>query len=114
MTKKHQAIKALLLEKKKELLTRVKNISADLTQNDRRSKDFAEQVVDTENDDVLHALKKEGERELKQINIALEKIEKGNYGICALCHEEIPAKRLKAVPFAEYCLSCLEDKESRR
>jgi DnaK suppressor protein len=46
------------------------------------------------------------ELKLKNINIALEKIEKGNYGICEKCGKEIDEKRLLAVPEARTHLEC--------
>jgi len=37
---------------------------------------------------------------LRQIDRALEKIEEGTYGICDISGEEIPIKRLEALPYA--------------
>lgn len=41
--------------------------------------------------------------EMKQINRALERIKKHEYGTCAACHDPIYANRLEAIPEAEYC-----------
>ena len=43
---------------------------------------------------------------LKEVTEALERIKNGDFGTCARCHEEIPLKRLRAVPFALCCVSC--------
>lgn len=43
---------------------------------------------------------------LKNINSALEKIEKGKYGICEKCGKEIDEKRLEIVPEARFCMKC--------
>jgi len=43
---------------------------------------------------------------LENINSALEKIEKGKYGICERCGKEIPTERLKISPEAKFCLRC--------
>jgi RNA polymerase-binding transcription factor len=45
---------------------------------------------------------------LKSVEEALSRIESGAFGICLRCEEEIPEKRLKAVPWASHCLSCQE------
>lgn len=37
---------------------------------------------------------------------ALRKLDEGSYGICESCEEEIPIKRLKAIPGAKCCISC--------
>jgi DnaK suppressor protein len=45
---------------------------------------------------------------LRRIEAALERIEQGEYGICAGCEEAIPPKRLEALPWAVYCVKCQE------
>ena len=54
------------------------------------------------------------ELRLKSINSALEKIKKGQYGICEKCGKKIPEERLKAFPEAKTCLSCQENKPSNK
>ena len=46
------------------------------------------------------------ELRLKDVNIALKKIEKGKYGKCEKCKKEIEQKRLMVVPEARLCISC--------
>ncbi len=43
---------------------------------------------------------------LNEIEQALEKLEKNNYGICEVCQKPIDKKRLQALPTARWCLSC--------
>jgi DnaK suppressor protein len=45
-------------------------------------------------------------KELRLIEGALRRIEDGSYGVCAHCGQPISAKRLQAVPWAEYCVDC--------
>lgn len=47
----------------------------------------------------------------KKINKALEKIEKGTFGVCERCGEDISVKRLDARPVAELCINCKEQLE---
>jgi DnaK suppressor protein len=51
---------------------------------------------------------------LKDVRAALARIEDGSFGICLRCEEEIPNKRLKAVPWAAYCVPCMETIERQR
>jgi RNA polymerase-binding transcription factor len=51
---------------------------------------------------------------LKSVEEALTRIESGAFGICLRCEEEIPEKRLKAVPWASHCLGCQEKLDHRR
>jgi RNA polymerase-binding protein DksA len=41
---------------------------------------------------------------LQEINDALERIEQGTFGRCEECGQEIPSRRLQALPYARYCL----------
>lgn len=45
---------------------------------------------------------------INKVNAALDRIEKGEYGLCAQCEEDIPVKRLELLPFAEHCVECQE------
>jgi DnaK suppressor protein len=45
---------------------------------------------------------------LRQIDRALEKIEDGTYGICDITEEEIPIKRLEAIPYATMTVKAQE------
>lgn len=51
-----------------------------------------------------------------QIDEALKRIETGEYGICVMCGERIAKQRLKAIPYAQYCIKCQSqiEKEKRR
>ncbi len=43
---------------------------------------------------------------LKAIDHALRRLETGEYATCEDCGDGIPEKRLRAVPWAAYCLDC--------
>ena len=43
---------------------------------------------------------------LEDIDEALTKIEKGDYGKCEECGGDIPVERLEAVPYAKLCIQC--------
>jgi RNA polymerase-binding transcription factor DksA len=45
---------------------------------------------------------------LKQIELALAKIELGTYGICDNCKKPIPSDRLEALPYASLGVDCAE------
>jgi DnaK suppressor protein len=50
---------------------------------------------------------------LREISDALRRMEQGNYGTCLECEEPISIKRLNAVPWARYCVTCQEAIASR-
>jgi DnaK suppressor protein len=45
---------------------------------------------------------------LREVQDALRRIEHGSYGVCYECDEAISVKRLEAVPWAKFCVSCQE------
>ena len=50
---------------------------------------------------------------LREIADALQRIEQGMYGVCLECEEPISVKRLDAVPWARYCVTCQEQIAAR-
>ena len=45
---------------------------------------------------------------IEEVNAALERIEKGSFGRCEECRQEIAPERLEAVPYTRYCITCAE------
>ena len=70
--------------------------------------DAASQSLDKE---ILFELSGNSHNTIGQIEAALRKIEKGIYGRCELCRQPIPKKRIKALPFARYCVNCQHSSE---
>ena len=52
-------------------------------------------------------------KHLREIGDALHRIDTDMYGVCLECEEPISAKRLDAVPWAKYCVSCQESIAAR-
>jgi DnaK suppressor protein len=48
---------------------------------------------------------------LKLIDEAVERMEAGTYSKCVRCETVLPEKRLEAVPWARYCISCQDLQE---
>ncbi|WP_066067863.1 TraR/DksA C4-type zinc finger protein [Neobacillus soli] len=55
------------------------------------------------------ALNEHSETQLKNINQALEAMEKGTYGKCEVCGKEIPLERLRALPNTIFCIEHSQD-----
>lgn len=50
-------------------------------------------------------------KKLKQIDDAIDRIEENTYGFCEDCGVKIPKARLRAMPFAKFCVECQEKQE---
>ena len=49
--------------------------------------------------------------ELHEIQDALKRVDRGEYGTCESCGKPIGAPRLAALPFATLCLKCKQEEE---
>src|SRR3972149_6052549 len=99
-------IKDMLIEMRKELLK-------DVSQSAKMERDYLRFDI---GDFYDHASSDRERDKLVLIDEALKRIKDGNYGICENCGDEIGEDRLRAMPFAKFCLSCkidLERQESR-
>jgi RNA polymerase-binding transcription factor DksA len=102
-----KALKARLAE----LTRRVGDIDSELRKP--LSADFSEQAAELENQDALGAIENSELQEIRQIQVALQRIADGTYGVCANCGEAIDPKRLKALPTASRCISCAAETRPR-
>ncbi len=68
--------------------------------------DLEEKADEVEEYDNLLSLEHNLELKLKDVNLALEKIEKEDYGKCEKCEKEIAEERLQACPEAKLCMKC--------
>ncbi|MFH1563506.1 MAG: TraR/DksA C4-type zinc finger protein [Nitrospirota bacterium] len=51
---------------------------------------------------------------LYEIDDALYRIQKGDYGLCEDCQKPIVSERLQAVPYARTCIECQKIKEKNK
>lgn len=69
-------------------------------------KSLEEEADEVEEFNTRLSLEKTLEQELKSVDLALEKIRKGKYGVCEKCGKPISQGRLKVYPQAETCKNC--------
>ncbi len=108
-------IKDLLISQRNEILDAIA----------AKSDDFKKLVATVESGDVvdiasdavdrtlLDSLNVQDSERLQMINNALDRIRRGTYGLCVLCHKEIPQARLRALPSACLCIECQNKEELR-
>jgi len=109
MPSEFEAVRQQLQAQKQELLARAAKVRADITRSSGPlDKDFAEQVVQMENDAVLAGIGEATAAELAQINRALAQIDAGTYGLCSNCGQPIGERRLQALPYSDRCITCAE------
>ena len=96
-----------LLEKQRQLMQEVgKNALYGRGQEDDSIKDLGDQATTAYTREFLFELGNGDRRLLKDVTMALQKIEEGSFGSCERCGEPIAEKRLEVLPFARYCIEC--------
>ena len=99
--------RSILLKKREELLASTRSEPEALSTS-VQSPDAVEFAVRTLEQDVTVVTANLRSRTLKEIESALARCAGGTYGVCEACSEEISPNRLKAIPWARYCVTCQE------
>lgn len=84
--------------------------SSELSFYDNHPSDLASEMNDLERG---MALKEHEVSIIKKIDDAISDINEGNYGICKSCGKEISSERLDFVPYAQYCVECQNNLNSK-
>ena len=73
---------------------------------------MADYGTDNYDQDFTLGLMENVEATTQEIDSALKRIQEGLYGICEGCSCIIPKARLKALPYAKFCVNCQSKRES--
>ncbi len=124
MNKKElEKFKKLLLKKREDLITEMNNITKDTLNKSQReasgdlsgySFHMADQASDNYDREFSLNLASDNQKLIYAIDEALGKIKDKTYGRCLKCSKEISRKRLRAVPYALFCINCQRKEEEKR
>lgn len=78
---------------------------------DDNADDFADRANNSYNRETMFALSDVERRMVIQIDEALRRLDKGQFGICTHCGSHIGQPRIEAVPWAKFCIDCQEKEE---
>jgi len=97
-------IRRKLLDLRDDLLRKVKDKAE--FEPTAETGDEADQASQSLEKEIAFELSDNERQMLDQTEAALRKIENGTYGVCESCRQAIPKPRIKALPFARYCVAC--------
>ncbi len=109
--KKLKEVEKKLLEKKKGLLKEATGRESKREYSKSEVKDFGDSASEAYEDVLLHGLGEHERLLLQKVENALRRVGDGSYGQCHRCRKDISKGRLKAVPWALYCIQCRENME---
>ena len=101
--------KKLLEEKRGDLLARYSNAKEEgRLAVSEGGEDYVDDAVTSYTREFILSLSDLDRRTLALVEEALGRIREGEYGICLMSGDDIPIKRLEAVPWARYTARCQE------
>ena len=102
-----EAVRRTLLERKSELerLIEFTSRETDASSDLEGEGDVADLGSDLLEREQAASIRESVQERLVETVRALERLEKGTYGICEVCGEPIPRARLEARPEARYCVT---------
>lgn len=81
---------------------------------DSESGDVVDDSSDNASKEAIFASYSKSRTQLRKIELALERISAGEFGICAACDGAIGLKRLQAIPWTNNCIECQQESEQGR
>ena len=120
--KTSEVYKKLLLEKREELVGDISHISEETLKKSQKDASgdisgytfhMADVATDNYDREFSLGLASKERDVLAGINLALQKLHDGTFGLCETCKNPITKIRLKAVPDATLCLKCQQNKEKK-
>ena len=108
-------LRKMLEDRRRELVDEVQGKIRDGRRDYNKEREVLDEGESSEVDiqeEIEFALIEMKAETLKKIDAALRRIGEGTYGECFECGEEIPAARLRALPFAVRCKDCEEAREA--
>jgi YteA family regulatory protein len=88
----------------------LRDSTEELSMIDNHPADMGSELFERSKDLSLHELRL---RTLQDINMALERIADGSFGLCLSCGHQIEKERLEALPYARYCVNCKKLREEQ-
>jgi len=102
----------LLTEQLEELLSQADDTVSGMTDPKENFPDPTDRAALEADRNFMLRIRDREHKLIKKIKKALERIEKGTFGICESCGEEITVKRLKARPVTSHCIECKSKEEA--
>lgn len=107
-------VRKRLLTLREDLLAEVRRKNSEAAElRDEGVPDVADSGLTDNLSEFLHLLSDSKREEILKIDEAIERLDKGRYGLCLECGEEIDRERLELRPFTRYCIDCKIELEQR-
>ena len=106
-----KAYKNILVAKEAELVSALRNREGIEIEKSPDALDEVQRAAEREL--AIRTLDRESSL-LRNVRAALLRIDAESFGVCLHCEEDISVKRLNAVPWAPYCITCQEQYDAHK
>jgi DnaK suppressor protein len=106
VVRRPEVLRSFLEDERERLEAVIAQMDAEGTENLGYGNHMADDATEAYEQAKDLALRQNAEQLLVKVTNALERFDRGVYGICERCETEIDPARLKALPYATLCLHC--------
>lgn len=114
------AFKQLLVKEREKIMREIEHIAGETLKKSQRDASgdlsgytlhMADMASDHYDREFSLGIASAEQRIIYEIDEALKRLADGTYGLCFTCDRPISKKRLKAVPYAKFCIDCQKKEE---
>lgn len=102
-----ERIQQNLIKKRDEMTNELSRMAADKV-SDGQVQDTGDEALAVSMEKLQNSLQRAEADELRLMDDAIERIQRGEYGVCIDCGEHIAERRLETFPYAARCVACQE------
>lgn len=111
MTDRSSVALDALAQRRASLIDEADRVAAELGR--KLDPDWEEQASELEGAEVLEAREAGLRESLRDIDLAIQRVKSGHYGMCTVCGAPIGEQRLKAKPEATTCIGCATEADRK-
>jgi DnaK suppressor protein len=104
-------LRTALLQRRREILRRLQGLEANWQTLAEREIESEEKAQKADLSSLFEQLDDFERQEIKEIDLAIYKIDEGTYEICDNCGKMISPDRLKTLPTTRFCYQCSKIRE---
>lgn len=106
-----QKLREQLFKRRREIFGMISHLESDLKTLEDREIEAVDGAQKENMTRMLNQLHERGKKELNEIDLALERMTTGTYGICEICLKQIALNRLAVMPATRLCWKCAQKYE---
>ncbi len=110
--KERDDFRKLLYEKKQAIVRKLSELTNDSKEMETNvAMDAVDKAETSYTKEFLLSLSDADREQLLLIDDAIKRLQRDEFGVCQLCHQEIGRKRLVAIPWTAHCIDCQQKAE---